>query len=68
MKLHLFTTTEPETYTGIYDDSNKHLRYYDYKHLANVKFVEDTINYSDVIGLLGCIIAVCGIIAVLFLA
>jgi GH18 family chitinase len=62
MKLHPFTTTEPCHYAA--QDDTKHLYFKDYKSLKNVQFVEDKINWIEVLTLL---FAFASIILVLFL-
>lgn len=68
MKTNYLTGTEPTNYEGFTNDSNRHLRYSDYKHLKNVDWGADkSIVISDIMGLVSLIFAIVSIIAVLFL-
>ena len=68
METNYLTNVDPINYEDIASNSNRHLRYYDYKHLKDVDWgIDKKIDISDIIGLCGFIVAIVSIIVVLFL-
>ena len=66
-KLHPFTDIDTLNYNQINSDTNRHLRYHDYKHLQGVNFDNDR-EESTIVKIMASMGFIMCLIVILFIA